>query len=98
MKEEIENLNCPQDSLNEKKELMRWILYTFFDYERQKRTYYVNKEGIEKMTKRLNELFDKYMKTKYKVVAPILDKPSDDLEWCHARIDRKINFKLIKTE
>ncbi len=96
MREEIEKIGCIMDSLEEEKELTRWMLYTFFDYERRKRIYRVNREGIEKMLKRLNEMFDKYMKTKYTVVTNILDKDEDDIAWCRARIDRQVNFQLVK--
>jgi len=58
----------------------------------------VNRKDLKRLEKRVNTFVEKYLKTNLRVKIPLIDKDDDDIGWCEARIDRKIDFDLIKNE
>lgn len=54
----------------------------------------INREGLIRFEKILNENIKKYLKFDKEVYFPLLEKDDKDIAWCEARLNRHIEVRV----
>lgn len=76
-------------------EIIKYLIQAIADWGVSHRDIRVKADDLLKLQNRVNLAIKDYLKTDKRVKLPLIEKPADHIDWCKARIDRRLNFELV---
>lgn len=81
---------------SDKDMVIRYLIQALGDYLISYKQITVSRDGLENCKKRMNLLIQEYLRHKYIVEIPLLDKDDNHEDWKIARRERHIDFQVFE--